>query len=124
MKPSDRKYFKKMLQDQRDFVDRELLVQALLERYQDISEELFNMYFSEKLREKLTWTGIDQEGDFEQIWEIFEEFADMVQNHEVLLKKTGLVSIFELNTNKRKSKTVSIEDAIENVYNFPAYGEI
>lgn len=124
MTPSDKKYFKQMLQDQRDFVDREMLVQALLERYQDISEELFNIYFSEKLREELEWTSIDQNQDYEQIWEIFEEFAQMVQDHKVLLKPNGLISTFELNSKTRKAKAISVPDAIENVYHFPSYDEI
>lgn len=116
----DKKHYEELLESQRNFVDRELLVQALLEKYFTLHDEMFTMYFSKDLKNKLEWTSVDQ--DPEHVWEIFEDFAELVQDNKIRVKNSALFSTFDVIANKRQA--VSVEFAIQTVEQFPTYKEI
>ena len=87
-KPYKSKTFLEVLQDQRDFADRVLCVQSLMEPYQkelervakskkkDVKPTLFSVFISEPVRE---YYKLEDGGNCEYIWEGLDALVDDVE---------------------------------------------
>jgi hypothetical protein len=127
-KPYKQKTFLEVLQDQRDFADRVLLVQGFCEQYQKeleriaknkekgltpIEPMLFKVFVSERVRE---YYKLEDGGNCEYIWEALDALVDDVENGtwgltpKKYLGFTGVGGVYnQIDFVPKKKKTTVLE---------------